>query len=205
MSEAHLDSVFQNDTDPPTVLFTPQRRQGPGRPGILLRVHPTTEEETAGCGAGGRVRVFTSRLFMRHHGLQRLGRTGMIRALEPVGLDRVVLGARGRQILRWASAGRFTTGLLELCRRGEWLLARQGDPLLLPWDPLLGEDPGQVRLGHFHLCLLIDTLRVLIEVILFGMSKLPHIEIMINEINKRSFSGFKIRTLNCCARVGRQR
>lgn len=148
VSESHLDSLFQNDTDPPTALFTPQRPQGSGRPGILLRVHPTTEEETAGCGAGGRVRVFTSRLFMRHHGLQRLGRAGTIRALEPVGLDRVVLGARSKQTLRWASAGRFTAGLLELCRRGEWLLARQGDPLLLPWDPLLGEDPGQVTRSY---------------------------------------------------------
>lgn len=142
--KCHLDSVFQNDTDPPTVLFTPQRS-----PGILLRVHPTTEEETAGCRdeSRSRVRLFTSRLFMRHHGLQRLGSTGTVRALEPVGLDRVVLGARSRQSLRWASAGRFCSGLLELCRPGQWLLARQGDPLLLPRH--LGEDPGQVRSGTF--------------------------------------------------------
>lgn len=146
--KSHLDSVFQYNTDPPTILFTPQRP-----PGILLRVHPTTEEETAGCGtgkpprdeSGSRVRLFTSRLFMRHHGFQRLGSTGTVRALEPVSLDRVVLGARSRQSLRWASAGRFCSGLLELCRRGQWLLARQGDPLLLPRHLLLGEDPGQVR------------------------------------------------------------
>lgn len=154
--KSHLDSVFQNDTDPPTVLFTPQRPQGCGRPGILLRVHPTTEEETAGYGggnspraeSGSRVRLFTSRLFMRHHGFQRLGSAGTVRALEPVSLDRVVLGARSKQSLRWASAGRFTSGLLELCRTEQWLLARQGDPLLLPRHPLLGEDPGQVRLRN---------------------------------------------------------
>ncbi|XP_070844214.1 peroxisomal ATPase PEX6 isoform X1 [Chaetodon trifascialis] len=153
MLQSHLGSVFQNDSDPPTVLFTPQRPRGSGRPGILLRVHTTTEEETAGCGgakstraeSGTRVRLFTSRLFMRHHGLQRLGSTGTVRPLEPVSLDRVVLGARSRQSLRWAGAEQFTGGLLELCRAGQWLLARQGEPLLLPPHPLLGEDPAQVQ------------------------------------------------------------
>ncbi|XP_018518723.1 peroxisome assembly factor 2 [Lates calcarifer] len=153
--KSHLDSVFQNDTDPPTVLFTPQRPQGSGRPGILLRVHPTTEEETAGCGgrnssradteSRSRVRLYTSRFFLRHHGLQRLGSSGTVRALEPVSLDRVVLGARSRQSLRWAGAEQFTGGLLELCRPGQWLLARQGDPLLLPRH--LREDPGQQQLS----------------------------------------------------------
>ncbi len=151
--KCHLDKVFQNDTDPPTVLFTPQRPQGSGRPGILLRVHPTTEEEAACCGkgiaprsdSGSRVRLFTSRVFMRHHGLQRLGSLGSVRALEPVSLDRVVLGARSRQSLRWAATEQFTGALLELCRPGQWLVARQGDPLLLPRQLLMGEEPGQVR------------------------------------------------------------
>ncbi|KAK9540733.1 hypothetical protein VZT92_003166 [Zoarces viviparus] len=154
--QTQLDSVFQNDSDPPTALFTPQRPQGSGRPGILLRVHPTTEEEISGYGGGNspraesgswvQVRVFTSRFFLRHHGFQRLlGSTGTVRALEPIALDRVVLGARSRQSLHWAGAEPFTSGLLELCRPGQWLLARQGDPLLLPRHPLLGEDPGQVQ------------------------------------------------------------
>ncbi|XP_049428068.1 peroxisome assembly factor 2 isoform X1 [Epinephelus fuscoguttatus] len=151
--KSQLSSVFQDDTDPPTVLFTPQRPRGSGRPGILLRVQPTTEEETTSCGAGNspraesehRVRLFTSRLFLRLHGLQRVGSTGSVRALEPVPLDRLVLGARSRQSLRWAGAEQFTGGLLELCRPGQWLLARRGDPLLLPRHPLLGEDPGQVQ------------------------------------------------------------
>ncbi|KAM3623054.1 uncharacterized protein V6R79_006294 [Siganus canaliculatus] len=148
---SQLDAVFRNDNHPPTILFTPQRPQSCGKTGILLRVHPTTEEEIAGCGggnsprtdSGGRVRLLTSRLFMRHHGLQRPGCTGTIRALDPVNLDRVVLGARSRQSLRWAGAERFTEGLLELCRTGQWLLARQGDPLLLPRYPVLADDPGQ--------------------------------------------------------------
>ncbi|XP_042291124.1 peroxisome assembly factor 2 isoform X2 [Thunnus maccoyii] len=141
VSKSQLGSVFQNDSDPPTVLFIPQRPHGCGKPGILLRVHPASEEGPAadaepGTRAdtehGGRVRLLTSRLFLRLHGLQRLGSTGTVRALEPVSLDRVVLGARSRQSLRWAAAERFTGGLLELCRPGQWLLARQGDPLLLP-------------------------------------------------------------------------
>lgn len=150
---SHLDSVFQNNTDPPTVLFTPQQPQVWERTGILLRVHPTTEEEIVSCGGAGladgesvrRVRLFTSRYFLRHHRLQRLKCAGTIRPLEPVSLDRVVLGARSRQSLRWAGTEQFTGGLLELCRGVQWLLARQGDPLLLPHHPLLGEDLTQVR------------------------------------------------------------
>uniref|UniRef100_A0A3B4Z062 Peroxisomal ATPase PEX6 n=1 Tax=Stegastes partitus TaxID=144197 RepID=A0A3B4Z062_9TELE len=149
VSTSQLDSIFHNDSDPPTVLFTPQRPQGSGRTGVLLRVHPATEEVVAGClgadtGSGRRVRLFASHFFLRHHGLQRLGSTGTVRALEPVSLHKVVLGARSRQCLRWARAERFGSGLLELCRPGQWLLARQGDPLLLPRHPLLEEDPHQL-------------------------------------------------------------
>ncbi|CAB1422511.1 unnamed protein product [Pleuronectes platessa] len=154
MFESHLDALFHSDTEPPTVLFSPQRPQGCGRSGILLRVHPLTEQDTAGCGdrhvpgaeSRSGVRLFVSRFFLRHHGLQRLGCSGTVRALEPVSLDRVVLGARSRESLRWAGGEHFTAGLLELCRPGQCLLARQGDPLLLPRPPLPetpGEEPGQ--------------------------------------------------------------
>ncbi|XP_060919889.1 peroxisomal ATPase PEX6 [Labrus mixtus] len=208
MFQSHLDSVFQIHTDPPTLLFTPHRAPGSGRPDILVRVHPTTEEETCRgaesrsrggeeetcrgaksrsrggeeetcrgaesrsrggeeetcrgaesrsrggeeetCrGAESRSRgleesrirgvvLFTSPLFLRLHGLQRLGSTGTVRPLEPVRLDRVVLGARSRRSLRRAAAEHFTAGLLELCSPGQVLLARQGEPLLLGEDP-----PGQ--------------------------------------------------------------
>lgn len=145
----HLESVFQNATDPPTVLFMAQQPQLRGRTGILLRVHATTEEEVSGCGGASLpagsgepvLRLFTSRFFLRHH---RLKGTGFIRPMEPVSLDRVVLGARSKQSLCWAGAKQFSAGLTELCQRGEWLLSRQGDPLLLPQHPLLGEDPVQV-------------------------------------------------------------
>uniref|UniRef100_A0A8D3BI28 Peroxisomal ATPase PEX6 n=1 Tax=Scophthalmus maximus TaxID=52904 RepID=A0A8D3BI28_SCOMX len=154
MLQSHLDVVFQRDTDPPTVLFTPQRPQGRGRADVLLRVHPTADEETAGCGerlvdseSRSRVRLLVSRVFLRHHGLPRLGGAGTVRPLEPVPLDTVVLGARSRQSLRWAGAGQFTGALLELCGPGQWLLARQGDPLLpAPRHPPLEEEPGQQQL-----------------------------------------------------------
>lgn len=149
LSGPHFASLFQHETGPPTVLFTPQRPHGSGSPGILLHVHSVTEDEISRFGAesGSQIRLFTSRFFMRHHGFQHLASTGTVRVMEPFSLDRVVLGARSRQSLRWASAGQFTSGLLELCRTGLWLLVRRGDPLLLPRHPLLGEDPGQVRPG----------------------------------------------------------
>ncbi|KAM7008674.1 LOW QUALITY PROTEIN: peroxisomal ATPase PEX6 [Tautogolabrus adspersus] len=146
MFKCHLDSVFQSDTDPPTGLFTPQRLPGCGRPAILVRVHPTTEEETCRGADPPRaewrsrgVLLFTSRLFLQLHGLQRLGSTGTVRPLEPVSLDRVVLGARSRRSLRRAAAEQFTAGLLELCSPGQVLLARQGEPLLLGKDPPVPE------------------------------------------------------------------
>ncbi|XP_041839160.1 peroxisome assembly factor 2 isoform X2 [Melanotaenia boesemani] len=161
---SHLDSVFHNDTDTPIILFTQHQPQACRRTGILLRVHPTTEEEMASCEGGiypqadtdsvQRVRLFTSRYFFQHHRLQQLRITGTVRPLEPVNLDRVVLGARSRQTLHWAGAEQFTTGLLELCRSGQLLLARQGDPLLLPHHPLLGTDLGQVQLQQLELLVL---------------------------------------------------
>lgn len=140
--KSQLDSVFRGDTDSPTLLFSPQRHSGSSKPGILLRVHPATEDETAGSprtDTESRVKLFASRFFLRHYGLQRLS-GGTVRPLRPVCLDRVVLGARSRQNLRRAGAERFTAALLALCGPGQTLLAREGDPLLLPQ-----EDPVQVR------------------------------------------------------------
>ncbi|XP_074553060.1 peroxisomal ATPase PEX6 isoform X2 [Halichoeres trimaculatus] len=147
----NLDLLLPSDTDPPTLLFTPHGAHGLRKRGILLRVHPTTEEDTAGsCGgfshqAESRLRLFTSRLFLEHHGLQLHGSTGTVSAMEPVKLDRVVLGARSKQSHCWAGTDRFTTGLLELSRPGQVLLARLGEPLMLPGHTLLGEDPEQVQ------------------------------------------------------------
>ncbi|KAM4750262.1 LOW QUALITY PROTEIN: peroxisomal ATPase PEX6 [Anableps anableps] len=151
----HLESVFQYDTNQATVLFTPNQPQLCDRTGILLRVHPTTTEEvssgggraclTADSESGLRVRFFTSKYFLRHYRLQRRSGVGTVRPLEPVSLDRLVLGAHSKHTLRWAGGEQFIGGLLELCRLGQEPLARQGDPLLLPHHPMFGEDTGQVQ------------------------------------------------------------
>lgn len=135
----HWDSIFKNHDESPTLLFTPH---GSGKAGILLLVHPITTQEAADCGAdeppsSPRVRLFTSRIFARHHGILQGGGIGTVRAMKPVNLHRVVLGIRSRPSARWAAAEKPVSGLLESCGPGRWLLARQGEPLLL------GEDPSQ--------------------------------------------------------------
>uniref|UniRef100_A0A3B5LYC1 Peroxisomal ATPase PEX6 n=1 Tax=Xiphophorus couchianus TaxID=32473 RepID=A0A3B5LYC1_9TELE len=151
--ESDLESVFQHGTNQPTVLFTPNQPQLCDRAGILLQVHPTTMEEISSAGgsscltadseSGLRVRFFTSQYFLKHFRFQRCSYAGTIRPLEPVSLDRVVLGARSRQSLCWAGREQFTGGLLELCHLGQEPLARQGDPFLLSHHPLFGDDTGQ--------------------------------------------------------------
>lgn len=138
-SRSHL--LFQNNNDSQTVLFSLQRPYGSTIPTILLHVHATNEEGTT-AKSQSRIRLHTSRLFMRYHGLYGLDCTGTVWATEPVKLDRVVLGARSRQSHRWAIAGQFTCRLHELCRRKQLLLARRGEPLLL--TP--GEESEQVGL-----------------------------------------------------------
>lgn len=138
LSASRFPSFFPDDTDSPTVFFRPQQPRGFAIPAILLRVHPTSEDGTA-AKSQSRVCLYTSRLFVRFHRLGGLGTIGTVRAAEPVKLARVVLGARSRQSLRSATAGHFTSRLDDLCCRRQPLLARQGEPLLLP-----GEEPEQV-------------------------------------------------------------
>lgn len=145
LSTSRFHLLFQNNNDSQTVLFSLQRPYGSTIQTILLRVHPTNEEGTT-AKSQSRIRLHTSRLFMRYHGLYGLDCTGTVRATEPVKLDRVVLGARSRQSHRWATAGQFTCRLHELCRRQQLLLARRGEPLLLTLNPLPGEESEQVGL-----------------------------------------------------------
>ncbi|KAK1805771.1 hypothetical protein P4O66_001952 [Electrophorus voltai] len=71
---------------------------------------------------------------------------GTARLLQPLPLSRVVIGARTRPSFRWACSGHFADALHVLAScRGQTLLARQGDALLLPCHPLLGEDTTQVH------------------------------------------------------------
>ncbi|KAM3865344.1 peroxisomal ATPase PEX6 [Diretmus argenteus] len=161
LSKSHFNYVFPNKPDTATAIFTPQRPHLSGEAGILLCVYPVEDEETGTGGPTAKpettnthpIQLFTSRLFLRHHGLPRLGR-GTLRPLAPVKLQQVVLGARSRQSFRWAASDRFSSGLLALAGPGQRLLARQGDPLLLPRHPVLGEDPSQVQQNLLDLVVL---------------------------------------------------
>lgn len=141
LSTDHLESVLGHGGDPPTVLFTPQRPQGTGQLALLVRVHPIAGGEKG--ESGSEMRLFASHRFMRHHSLGSRVK-GTVRPMEPMSLDRVVLGASCHRGLRWTTAEPFPARLLELCGPGRWLLARQGEPLLLP-----GEEPAQVSPGGF--------------------------------------------------------
>ncbi|XP_034045150.1 peroxisome assembly factor 2 isoform X2 [Thalassophryne amazonica] len=122
------------------LLFTPH---GSGSASVVLRVHPTTEEYSR-TEPTTRVRIYTSRFFWR---LRDLPRLGTVRPVDPVSLDRVVVGARSKASLRWTGTEQFSAGLQELCRQEPSPLVRQGDPLLLPRTPeLLGPEPLQVQL-----------------------------------------------------------
>lgn len=147
LSTSRFSLLFQNSNHPATILYSPQRPHGSTIPTILLRVHPANEDGPSAESLSP-VRLYTSRLFMRYHGLCGFGTIGTVRATEPVKLDKVVLGARSRRSLRWATAGQFISRLHELCRRRQLLLARRGQPLLLPLPlhPLPGEEPEQVGL-----------------------------------------------------------
>ncbi|CAB1344770.1 unnamed protein product [Coregonus sp. 'balchen'] len=139
-----------------TLLFTSRIRQTLGKTGVLLCAH-STDEETPGCAADGNnttLKLYTSKLFLKHYGLQDDIR-GAVRSLSPFALRKVVIGARTRQSFKWASSDTFSNGLLILAScQGQLLLARQGDSLSLPYHPLLGDDISQVQQYLFDLVVL---------------------------------------------------
>ncbi|XP_028830001.1 peroxisome assembly factor 2 [Denticeps clupeoides] len=130
-SKPHFDRVFPGCADSvPALVLSPVRHQCVSR--IMLSVHLTTEEETPtlNSSSGGALPIFTSKAFLRHHGLHH-GTRMAARPVAPVGLSRVVLGARSRQSFRWAASDSFSGALLPLAARNT-LLLRQGEPLLVP-------------------------------------------------------------------------
>nr|XP_057902091.1 peroxisomal ATPase PEX6 isoform X2 [Doryrhamphus excisus] len=141
VSKSQLGLLFHNDNNPSTVVFTPRRPFGARNSAILLRVQSLSEKEAVSFGGSGvprgRVRLFASGLFLRLHGLQASGTRGTVRHVLPVSLDSVVLGTRSGHSLDRDNASRLNADLLELCRPGRCLLARQG-------EPLVGEEPGQM-------------------------------------------------------------
>ncbi|XP_067115756.1 peroxisomal ATPase PEX6 isoform X1 [Osmerus mordax] len=147
--ESQFRYAFPNCTEPSTtIFFSSQKLQSLGKSGILLCAHATTDEETPGCGAdvnNKTLQLYTSKLFFKHHGLQ-LNTRGAIRLLSPLALSKVVIGARTRQCFKWATSEKFSNGLLVLAScQGQRLLAREGDSLLVPYHPLLGDDISQVQ------------------------------------------------------------
>ncbi|XP_055492362.1 LOW QUALITY PROTEIN: peroxisomal ATPase PEX6 [Leucoraja erinacea] len=70
------------------------------------------------------------------------------------GLSRVVLGARTRGSLRWASSPAFARGLLVLSCQRRAVLLRQGDPPVVPYHPCLGEDSELVQARLLELVVL---------------------------------------------------
>ncbi|XP_061736750.1 peroxisomal ATPase PEX6 isoform X2 [Nerophis ophidion] len=146
LCESQLTSLFHDDQDPqdpPTLLFTPRRPAASSTAAIVVCVQALSEKVADLRGGGqvphGRLRLFASGFFLRLHGLRAAGSGGTVRPVVPVTIDRVVLGARRGPRLDRDNAVRLTADLLELCRPGRCLLARQGEPLVV-------EDSGQVEL-----------------------------------------------------------
>ncbi|KAL1006167.1 hypothetical protein UPYG_G00068760 [Umbra pygmaea] len=139
--------AFPNCTGPTsTLLFTSRNLQTERKTGVLLCVHSTTEEMPGSRenGENTTLKLYISNLFFEHSGIQDT--TGVVRSLSPFALSKVVIGARTRQSFKWARSERFSNGLLVLAScQGQLLLAREGDPLSLPYHPLLGDDLAQVQ------------------------------------------------------------
>ena len=121
------------------------------KPGILLCACLLSEEETPKCESPVllhtshklTLKVFASKLFFKHYGLLRESK-GLVRLFQPLVLSKVVVGARSKHSLKWATSDKFSNGLhvLATCHE-QALLARQGDPLSLPFHPLVFDDTAQ--------------------------------------------------------------
>ncbi|XP_077574973.1 peroxisomal ATPase PEX6 [Stigmatopora nigra] len=130
ISKRQLLHLFHDESEPPTVLFTPQPPL-PRASAVLLRVQAldddgaaSLEESAEDPPATSRLRLFVSGFFLRLRCLPVGGAIGTARPVKPVDLDEVVLGVRGQ-----ADVDGFATQLLDLCRAGYLLLARRGEPL----------------------------------------------------------------------------
>ncbi|KAG2467460.1 PEX6 factor, partial [Polypterus senegalus] len=138
--------------DTTCVVLSARSRQAADRRALFLCAHLSSEEDLPDSQVqlhgDTLLKVYTSRLFYRHYGFQSRERVE-VRLVQPLALSKVVLGARSRQCLKWASSEKFANGLLILasCQK-QSLLARQGDVLAVPYHPLFGEDVAQV---HHHL------------------------------------------------------
>ncbi|XP_064169976.1 peroxisomal ATPase PEX6 [Anguilla rostrata] len=157
VSKYQFSHLFPNNDESTCVfLLSARRRHSSSRVDILLCAHLTTEEEIPECRpiADTSLKLYTSKTFHRHYGFP-LDAAGTVRLTSPVGLSKVMIGARSRQTFKWASSDKFSNGLLILasCQK-QTLLVRQGDVLLIPYHPLFGEDIAQVHQHLFDLVVL---------------------------------------------------
>ncbi|KAK0133428.1 Peroxisome assembly factor 2 [Merluccius polli] len=152
VDESHFRYAFPGHADPTaTVLFTAGQPQHGSRARLLLCAHLTAERQGPGPGPGdgdgdgdNPVCLLVSRLFLRHRDLRHRA-AGSVRLFSPSALSKVVVGARSRHSFKWASSDRFAGGLRALASEGHTLLAREGDELLLPYQPLFGDGRPQVQ------------------------------------------------------------
>ncbi|TRY54481.1 hypothetical protein DNTS_009199 [Danionella cerebrum] len=128
---------------PQSLLLSLSEQHSVSNRGFLVSVHLTPEEEpdvnNSTC-----LFVHVSRSFLRHYGVKEGASFGTARPHPLLPLSKIVLGARTKRSLRWASSEQFSRGILELASCSDQsLLARQGDVLLLPCHPALGEEAWQ--------------------------------------------------------------
>ncbi|XP_033829942.1 peroxisomal ATPase PEX6 [Periophthalmus magnuspinnatus] len=108
------------------LLFTPHRAHRSRARGVFLRATGTELQLWRGAGrTDGVLRLWVSPQFLSLH--PDLG-PGSVRTLDPVCLDRVVLGVRGRSGLS-AQDGSLVSGLLQRC--GPLMLVERGEPFLV--------------------------------------------------------------------------
>ncbi|XP_072516649.1 peroxisomal ATPase PEX6 [Salminus brasiliensis] len=145
VSKSQFSRVFPSCSELTCVLVSLRESQQPRKAGILVCAHVTADEEIDCCGSDTALSVFVSKTFLLHYDLSSDLRA-TARLLRPLPLHRIVIGARTKQSFKWASSEKFSSVLLVLssCHK-QTLFARQGDMLVLPYHPLLGDDTAQVH------------------------------------------------------------
>uniref|UniRef100_A0A8B9H808 Peroxisomal ATPase PEX6 n=1 Tax=Astyanax mexicanus TaxID=7994 RepID=A0A8B9H808_ASTMX len=147
ISSSRFSRVFPGCSDLTCALLSLRDSQRPRKPGVSVcaQLTATGEPDCGDWGDNNTLCVFVSRTFLLHYELQADLR-GTARLLQPPPLNRVVIGARTKQSFKWASSEKFSSVLLVLtsCHK-QTLFARQGDALVLPYHPLLGDDSTQMQ------------------------------------------------------------
>ncbi|XP_066504256.1 peroxisomal ATPase PEX6 [Hoplias malabaricus] len=148
VSPVRFGRSFPGSEGLPCALALSLRGRVPSRTALLFSVDAAAEEELRRGDAehnSDALDVYVSRGFLLHHEIQENTR-GTARVVQPLPLNRVVIGARTKPSFKWASSEKFSSVLLVLasCHK-QTLLVRQGDALVLPYHPLFAEDADQIQ------------------------------------------------------------